>query len=211
MTLLLLSAFSLLSACTPAEDSGTTDKAENDADTDADSDTDADADSDSDADADADADADSDADTDADAFLPIAGDWAVTASEISDVGDCGSIADYFTPSEPGSIDTLALTGGRGFTMTDPVDASVDTCTLSETGGDYTCATYEEVHDDPKDFGFDAVMNASISPAGMFASEVLNTKNSTVALECVGADCGTIGMVMGASFPCTIVVTTELGI
>ena len=66
VTLPLLLAVALLTACPPKDDTGQPPEADADTDADADSDTDADADADSDADADADTDADADADTDAD-------------------------------------------------------------------------------------------------------------------------------------------------
>ncbi len=167
----------------------------------------ADADTDTDTDSDTDADADTDTDTDAD-FTPEEGEWVVTASSLSD-NTCGAVEEYVPLSEIGAIITVAMTGDRTFTLFEEGDDAPDTCTFAGAGTNYTCDVVTGSDTTPQDFGFDAVINTSSSPDGMFSAPSDDTHHDNVSMECVGDDCGTISAVMGATFPCTLVIETVI--
>jgi hypothetical protein len=181
--------------------------ADTDADSDTDADTDADADADTDADSDADTDADADSDTDADADLPAEGNWTVISSEPSARGTCGTLADLFPRTVEGAYETLAWTGGSTFSLSYYVASGAEACTAA-TDGTFACAGFTARQAWAHALNVDATFTASAASSGDVTSGTL-TRDTSVDVTCVGPDCAFTESAIGASFPCTMVITTRL--
>ena len=147
-------------------------------------------------------------------FAPLEGNWVVTSSALS-LDECG-LEEWVDRGEPGSLMYLENTGDLAFEMTFGLESDeisgggeVIRCTINGATLDYQCETADDLRDLGEEFNLDAVIPIGITSSGTFFSESEGTVASRVDLACEGGDCYLVELLLGTSFPCSMVMETEV--
>ncbi|MEE2830571.1 MAG: hypothetical protein VX498_15390 [Myxococcota bacterium] len=147
-------------------------------------------------------------------FTPLEGNWVVTSSALS-LDECG-LEEWVDRGEPGSIMYLENTGDLTFEMTfGPESADISgggevvLCTINDDTLDFQCKTVDDLRDLDEEFNLDAVVPIGITSSGTFFAENAGTVASRVDLGCEGNDCYLVELLLGTSFPCTMIMDIEV--
>jgi hypothetical protein len=147
-------------------------------------------------------------------FVPKAGDWVITTAEIT-LDEC-ELEGFMDRGQPGSIFELANTADLSFDLTFGGDeeqtsggGEVLPCLLDETTLSYECGSSLSERDLNDEFGLDAIIPVEMSAWGSFSSETVGLLTTRVDLTCQGNNCGLVQLLLGTSFPCSMVNETEV--
>lgn len=170
--------------------------------------------SDDDDDASSDDDDDDDSTPEPPTFAPLGGDWVIVTAQLT-LDECG-LEGFMDRGQPGSIFQLENTASAAFDLTFGGDAEqtsgggeVLPCTLAGNTLSYECGSSLSERDLNDEFGLDAVLPVELSAWGEFSSETVGSLTTQVDLTCVGSNCTLVGLLLGTSFPCTMVNSTEV--
>jgi len=147
-------------------------------------------------------------------FEPLAGDWVIVTAQLT-LDECG-LEGFMDRGQPGSIFQLDNTSEAAFDLTfggDEAQTSgggeVLPCTLDESTLAYECGNSLSERDLNDEFGLDAVIPVDMSAWGDFTTATMGSLTTQVDLTCVGDNCGLVGLLLGTSFPCTMINSTEV--
>jgi len=147
-------------------------------------------------------------------FVPKAGDWVITAAELT-LDEC-ELEGFMDRGQPGSIFELANTADLTFDLTFGGDeeqtsggGEVLPCLLDDTTLSYECGSSLSERDLNDEFGLDAIIPVEMSAWGSFTSETVGLLTTRVDLTCQGNNCGLVQLLLGTSFPCSMINETEV--
>jgi len=147
-------------------------------------------------------------------FAPLGGDWVIVTAQLT-LDECG-LEGFMDRGQPGSVFQLANTASSTFDLTFGGDKNqtsgggeVLPCSLIGSSRAYECGSSLSERDLTDEFGLDAVLPVEMSAWGEFTSETIGSLTTQVDLSCVGSNCTLVGLLLGTSFPCTMVNSTEV--
>jgi len=139
------------------------------------------------------------------AFQPMAGTWTVTSGSVT-LDECG-FEDSVDRGEEGATMELEINASSDFLLTfDGGGESVD-CSYGDDQI-FACDSTEQIDETPSAYGLNATIPATLSSSGTFYSEGEMILSTFVDLECEGDDCYLVEILLGASFPCALEITSE---
>ncbi|HCP44769.1 MAG TPA: hypothetical protein DIU15_01880 [Deltaproteobacteria bacterium] len=134
------------------------------------------------------------------------GEWIVIESELT-VDECG-LSDSVNRGQPGATMDLVHTGVDTFDLTFHEGNELVHCGLTTTH-DYDCETSHSTDDTPSSLGLDAEILVAINSEGAFPSTDTLELQSTVELACQGPQCVLVQFLLGSSFPCSMVMVSQM--
>ena len=141
-------------------------------------------------------------------FAPSEGTWTVQSSTLDQDG-CG-LEDAVDRGEPGSTAELVSQGNSIFEMTFATGGETVACAIdSEEVLSFACDATQDTDPTATDMGLDAEIPFTLLTDGAFSDEWNLEMTSTVEIDCSGADCGLVELLLGTSFPCEMVLSSVL--
>lgn len=146
--------------------------------------------------------------TEEEVFAPINGTWMVMNPSTFSMDSC-NLQEHTDRGQQGSTLMITNDGDHQFILTLTLDdgGNLDTnCTIN-TDQSFECDEYAQYR--AIDELGDANLTITVNTYGDFSSENSMSMSSDVLTQCNGNDCGWAELLLGASFPCDMTVTSEL--
>jgi len=134
------------------------------------------------------------------------GEWVVIESELT-TDECG-LSDSVDRGQPGATMDLFHTGSNTFDLTFHEGGELVHCSLM-SDEDYDCEASYSTDDTPASLGLNAQILVEIDSDGDFLTNDTLVLQSAVELECQGPNCGLVQLLLGSSFPCTMVMVSQM--
>ena len=142
------------------------------------------------------------------AFEPVQGTWTVLESTLDEDG-CG-LEDAVNRGEPGNTAQIAMLEEASFNLQFDNGGESTSCTVEE--GDepnFDCQAVDDIDSTASDMGLSADIPFTMMTDGVFMSESSLTLTTEVEIRCDGTDCGVVELLLGNSFPCTMIMTSTM--
>ena len=141
-------------------------------------------------------------------FAPSQGTWTVLASVLEQDG-CG-LEDAVNRGEPGNTAQITVLEPSSFELLFDNGGESTACDVtSETALTFGCDAVEDIDNTARDMGLNADIPFTLMTDGTFVDETLLELTSEVEIDCDGDDCGVVALLLGTSFPCTMVMTSTM--
>ncbi len=141
-------------------------------------------------------------------FAPSQGTWTVLESVLEQDG-CG-LEDAVDRGEPGNTAQITVLEPSSFELLfDNGGESTNCAVTSETQLSFACDAVEEIDNTARDMGLNADIPFTLMTDGTFVDETFLELTSEVEIDCDGDDCGVVSLLLGTSFPCTMIMSSTM--
>jgi hypothetical protein len=141
-------------------------------------------------------------------FAPSQGTWTVLTSVLEQDG-CG-LEDAVNRGEPGNTAQITVLAPSAFELLfDNGGESTDCAVTSESALTFACDAVEEIDNTARDMGLNADIPFTLMTDGTFVDDSLLELTSEVEIDCDGDDCTVVSILLGTSFPCTMIMSSTM--